>query len=211
VVDTRKSGRRSLGDNAKDGEKLLKKAAQVCVERYGIQKTTMDDIAREAGVSRPTLYRYFQDRDELLMTVLADRSRALVGRAHRVMAKQPTLHDAIVEGLLYIADNGRRDPFTRHLVLEASSQGRSLVDSPGRAAQSAREFWEPVLDAADERGELLPGLDRDLCYDWLADVGLTLMAHLHHRNETIDDLRKKIIVFVAPAFVKPAAAKKPGR
>jgi AcrR family transcriptional regulator len=200
VAASNKSRRRHLGENAEDAEELLKKAAQTCVERHGIQKTTMDDIAREAGVSRPTLYRYFQDRDELLMSVLSDRSRELVGRFHRFIAQQPSFREALIEGLLYIADHGRRDPFTRHLILDAPSQARSL--SPVRGAESAREFWEPVLDAAEARDQLLPTVERDQCYDWLADVGLTLMVHLEYRNQSADDLRKKIGAFVVPAFMK---------
>ena len=32
-------------------------AAETCFERYGVAKTTMEDIAKMAGVSRPTVYR----------------------------------------------------------------------------------------------------------------------------------------------------------
>jgi len=38
-------------------------AAEACFDKYGIAKTTMDDIAKEAGVSRPTLYRWFPTRE----------------------------------------------------------------------------------------------------------------------------------------------------
>lgn len=42
-----------------------------CVARWGIGKTTVEDAAREAGVSRATLYRYFPGgRDELIDAVV---------------------------------------------------------------------------------------------------------------------------------------------
>ena len=34
-------------------------ATVACIARVGVSKTTLDDVAREAGCSRATLYRYF--------------------------------------------------------------------------------------------------------------------------------------------------------
>ena len=39
-------------------ERLLQ-ATYACVARWGLAKTTVEDAAREAGVSRATVYRYF--------------------------------------------------------------------------------------------------------------------------------------------------------
>jgi AcrR family transcriptional regulator len=35
------------------------RATLACVARHGLAKTTFDDVAREAGCARATLYRYF--------------------------------------------------------------------------------------------------------------------------------------------------------
>ena len=43
-------------------------AAVVCLGRYGIAKTTVDDAAREAGVARATVYRHFPDGKDQLIT-----------------------------------------------------------------------------------------------------------------------------------------------
>ena len=51
-------------------ERLLQ-ATYDCVARWGLAKTTIEDAAREAGVSRATVYRYFPGgRDELLSAVV---------------------------------------------------------------------------------------------------------------------------------------------
>jgi AcrR family transcriptional regulator len=34
--------------------------------KYGIKSITMDDAARELGISKKTLYEYFKDKDELV-------------------------------------------------------------------------------------------------------------------------------------------------
>lgn len=38
--------------------------------RYGIKSVTMDDVARELGISKKTLYKYFTDKNELVMGIL---------------------------------------------------------------------------------------------------------------------------------------------
>src|SRR5437016_14545038 len=57
-----------------------------CIGRFGFAKTTIDDIAREAGCSRATLYRYFDGKPEIVRSaVTAERDRivALVVDAGR--------------------------------------------------------------------------------------------------------------------------------
>jgi len=39
-------------------------AAYVCFTRYGVRRTTMDDIAREAGMSRPAVYQYVRNKED---------------------------------------------------------------------------------------------------------------------------------------------------
>lgn len=38
--------------------------------RYGIRRVSMDDVAKEAGVSKKTLYSYFNDKKELVFETL---------------------------------------------------------------------------------------------------------------------------------------------
>lgn len=89
-------------------ERLLE-AAYACVARYGLGKTTMDDVAREAGMSRATVYRYFPGgRDELVSEVvgwetgrfftrLAEAIAGTEGFAHMLEEALMFAHRAVVE------------------------------------------------------------------------------------------------------------------
>ena len=46
-------------------------AARTCVARVGIAKTTLDDVAREAGCARATVYRNFAGKQDLLQAMVA--------------------------------------------------------------------------------------------------------------------------------------------
>src|SRR5690242_16576303 len=74
----------------------IRHAALVCVGRFGLAKTTVDDIAREAGCSRATLYRYFDGKPAILRAAVAaelDRVASALIDAGRA---EPTFADAVV-------------------------------------------------------------------------------------------------------------------
>ena len=49
-------------------EKILEKASELYL-RYGIRAVTMDDIAKELGISKKTIYQYFKDKGELVNNI----------------------------------------------------------------------------------------------------------------------------------------------
>lgn len=71
-------------------------ALLTCVARTGWTKTTFDDVAREAGCARATLYRYFAGKTALA-TAAIDAERERVARELRAATEHvATLEDALV-------------------------------------------------------------------------------------------------------------------
>ncbi len=90
----------------------------------------MDDVACEVGLSRPSVYRYFADRDDLLIELITRHARALLERARKSISRQSNLPDQIVETVLYTAEHARRDPLTRHFIdPDGTSLGRRMIAS----------------------------------------------------------------------------------
>ncbi|MBC7935957.1 MAG: TetR/AcrR family transcriptional regulator [Rhizobacter sp.] len=48
----------------------IKTAAHDLVMKYGIRTVSMDDISASVGMSKKTLYQYYQDKDELVKAVV---------------------------------------------------------------------------------------------------------------------------------------------
>jgi AcrR family transcriptional regulator len=72
-------------------------AALRCIARWGLAKTTVDDVAREAGVGRATLYRLFPGgRDALLGAVVGREEARLADRVAAAAAAAATLEDVLV-------------------------------------------------------------------------------------------------------------------
>ncbi|MEO0072811.1 MAG: TetR/AcrR family transcriptional regulator [candidate division WOR-3 bacterium] len=57
-------------------EQILKAATEVFA-RYGLSKTTIEDIAKEAGVGKSSIYYYFENKDEIFKAVIEEQVRAV--------------------------------------------------------------------------------------------------------------------------------------
>src|SRR4051794_14118327 len=70
--------------------------ALACIARVGVAKTTLDDVAREAGCARATVYRSFPGRQALLRAVLDREIAALAAQVSEAAAATDNLADALV-------------------------------------------------------------------------------------------------------------------
>jgi AcrR family transcriptional regulator len=188
-----------------DARERILTAAERCIDRHGIRKTTMDDVACEVGLSRPSVYRYFADRDDLLIELITRHARALLDRARKSIARRSSLPDQIVESVIYTAEHARRDPLTRHVIdPDATSLGRRMIAS-GTTEMMRAEMWDPVLDAAVANNELPPGLPRSDIHLWLGNVTLMVMRGLEDGDGDLRRYRSILRRFVVPAFTRADA------
>ena len=76
----------------------LADAALRCIARWGLTKTTLEDVAREAGLSRATVYRSFPGGGkEALFAALADRElQRLTVAVAEAVEETESLEDAVV-------------------------------------------------------------------------------------------------------------------
>jgi AcrR family transcriptional regulator len=56
--------------------------------KYGIKSITMDDAARELGISKKTLYGYFKDKDELVKCFVEHHIRHMQEDMHKLQTSQ---------------------------------------------------------------------------------------------------------------------------
>jgi AcrR family transcriptional regulator len=188
-----------------DARERILAAAERCIDRHGIRKTTMDDVACEVGLSRPSVYRYFADRDDLLIELISRHARALLARARKSISRQGSLPDRIVETVLYTAEHGRRDPLTRHCIdPDGTSLGKRMIAS-GTTEMIRAEMWDAILDAAVANNELPPGLPRSDIHLWLGNVTVMVMRGLEDGDGDVRRYRSILRRFVVPAFVSANA------
>ncbi|MBS1692702.1 MAG: TetR/AcrR family transcriptional regulator [Actinobacteria bacterium] len=78
-------GRRSARPSGDDREQAILATAERLLEERPFAEISVDDLARGAGLSRPTFYFYFASKDAVLLTLL-DRLLAAAVAAHERLA-----------------------------------------------------------------------------------------------------------------------------
>jgi AcrR family transcriptional regulator len=148
-------------------------ATFACVARYGIAKTTVEDVAREARVSRATVYRYFAGKDQLVRETIAWETAHFFRRLADAVAGIDDLA-ALLEEALCFAHQAVEDHAVLQKVLqtepelllpEMSTEGERLITL-------VRAFLVPWLD----RARLGEGVGRDAAAEHVARLFLSFLG-----------------------------------
>src|ERR1043166_1661890 len=83
---------RGRGDGREASRTQLVRAAIDCFARLGYQGTTIDRIARDAGVTKGAVYYHFRDKEQLLFEAVRDR---IDGFEQQVLAEVKPGQDAL--------------------------------------------------------------------------------------------------------------------
>ncbi|KAA9156792.1 helix-turn-helix transcriptional regulator [Amycolatopsis acidicola] len=161
----------------------------------------MEDVARAAGISRATLYRYFADRESLLTALVRRRARQNMKTAHAYLKRRRTIETRIVDGIVRNVRRGKHDPLMHLLVSpEQMALATKLLEGTGLANELTRELWEPVLREAQEAGEIAPEVDVvELC-EWIAHLEIMFISQVEDTPEAFTWVRRMVERFVVPAL-----------
>lgn len=172
-----------------------------CIGRWGIAKTTADDIARAAGISRATLYRVFPGgKDVAFGALLRHEARRFFDAVTDRLDHAETLEDLLVVG---ITDGARF--LTGHQALSyvlAHEPERVLpafaFHRLDRALAIATSFTAPHLRrfVADDDAAAADA-------EWLVRM---VLSYLMNPSPTLDltdeaDVRRFVTTYIAPALV----------
>jgi hypothetical protein len=121
------------------------------------------------------------------------------------MSRQSNFPDQIIEGILYMADQARRDPLTRFVIdPDGTSLGRRMITS-GTSGMLRAEFLDPYLDAAVANDELPRGLPRADYYLWLGDLTKMVMRGVDDGVGDLKRYRSILRRFAVPALAGSTA------
>ncbi len=187
-------------------ERLLE-AAEGCLEQFGPQKTSMEDVARAAGMSRATVYRYFENRDALLLGVASRQASALAAEAIAYLSQYSTISDWLVEGLLFTLRELPRRPVFASLVtsLDSRSSGNLLLGSTS-LIQIGVHVLGPMFANAKQQGLIRDEIDPEMLIEWLLRM---LWTYLNAPSQVATDeegMRRLFQMMLIPAVLKDGAA-----
>src|SRR5918998_655134 len=90
-------------------EALIDAAARLFAER-GVERTTMDDIARAAGSSRTSVFNYFGYKEMILCEIGARYVAEIAGTAQAAVARKRSPKQQLLDMVDALAEIAARDP-----------------------------------------------------------------------------------------------------
>jgi AcrR family transcriptional regulator len=154
-------------------ERILE-ATYACVARYGISKTTVEDAAREARLSRATVYRHFPGgKDELISETIRWETARFFSRLAGAVATANNLAELLEEALLFA-----HRAIEEHAVLQKILQTEPELLMPQLSVDSERVLgWiRTFLQPSVEAHGLPATVDPPAAADYLARMVLSFIA-----------------------------------
>ena len=177
-------------------EERIVDAALRCFARWGVAKTTFDDVAREAGYSRATVYRFFPGgKDGLLDAVVeAEVARAFVVLGTR-LAAATDLEDLLVGGMT----TGAR-LIEGHKPLQFLLANEPEVVLPRISFHEADHVLRRVSAFAAPYIERWVDVDPHRAAEWVARI---VLSYVCSPSPTVDMTDEASVRSLVQAFVLP--------
>ena len=126
------------------------------VATHGLSRLTVDDVARLAGLSRQTVYRYFDSKDALIQALVYREEETFIDGVRAAHARHDRLEDAMREAILYCLTAAREHPLLdRLLASEADALVPVLTTHGGGLLARARAVIEELAAGWGLRSELV--------------------------------------------------------
>ncbi|GAB4461692.1 MAG: hypothetical protein OHK0029_27390 [Armatimonadaceae bacterium] len=94
--------------NSCETRQAILEAARSRFMHYGYKKTTIDEIAADAGVGKGTVYLYFSGKEDILLTIAADVKRNITEQmraiAHSLASPDEKIRRMILSAILSVHD-----------------------------------------------------------------------------------------------------------
>lgn len=175
-------------------------AARGCFARFGVDRTTMQDIAKAAGIGRTGVYRLGLTRREITEAAIVSRLRELGDGIRPLAARDAPFGEVLLQTSIATVEAARSDP-ELHQMLDTTatvSLHRLITGRDSAMQELVLDVLGPMLRRARERGEISQAMSDDRVVEWLRGIYLMLIL----REDLDADAEKAMITdFVLPSLV----------
>jgi AcrR family transcriptional regulator len=181
-----------------------------CIARWGVAKTTLDDVAREAGWSRATVYRLFPGgKDAVLETVVAVELGRLFGALDDRLTAARDLEDLLVAGMSEAGAQVTRHPALRFLVAHEPE----VILPQISFARAERVLAKAASFAAPYLARWLSPEEANRVVEWVTRIVISYAASPSAGVDIADpaSVRRLVRSFVLPGIRASVDAQAPAR
>lgn len=154
------------------------RGARDCFVRVGISRTSMQDVARAAGISRGTVYRYFKDRDAVVRAFADWQNQRFRQEATARLARLEEVEEQLAEFAVFMMEymeRGGADP-GRAIRVNSEIHALFLDRHAGSMFTGMIDWIAELLESARVRGQLRRDLQVRLAAEWMARLFTSLAS-----------------------------------
>lgn len=151
-------GRRARRTSGDDRERAILATAERLLEERALGEISIDDLARGAGISRPTFYFYFPSKEAVILTLLdrvAEEARTVRGQA--LEAAGADVPEIWRRGLLTIRDTFKAHRPLMMAVAQLEPESDEIRELWGRIIEGFVEDTVLGIESERQRGVALGG------------------------------------------------------
>jgi AcrR family transcriptional regulator len=197
IVQRRKAWNGNPPRSEAEARRYLLDVTQSCIERFGLSKVSLSDVASAAGVTRQTVYRYFANADELFNAAAVLTSGGMRERMRARVLQHDGLAERIVETLVVAIVEIPKD---EHLSTLVRSEDSFNVSSALKLF-----FIQEEMERLTDREVGLDALERDELAEILVRLLKSFVADAGP-DRTEDELRAFLYRWLIPIVEEKLSA-----
>jgi AcrR family transcriptional regulator len=181
----------------------IRKAAWMLFSQFGVDRVSIADIARKAGVSQATIYNNFGSKEALVREFVTSAVDQLIGRVHAILTPKALYRDKMAEFFQFITDMvANENPaasdrafFSRSLDLQNDPEIKKIRMAAQEKMSSL--LLELILEGM-QQGQVNPGLSEEALRIYFAAfmevfIDPELQQRFYHHPELIRELGSLMI------------------
>lgn len=94
----------------------LSDVAQVCLLKYGVKKTTVDQIVQMAGISKGSFYNFYSGKEALFFKVLEEYQRSIIDDLANKLRKENKIGTEEFTEMIYELYQNVRQSFIMNII-----------------------------------------------------------------------------------------------
>lgn len=183
-----------------DTEKRAIDAAIACFSEKGLPGTNMEDVAVRAGMARSSLYRYFKDKDQLILKVMEQESLDL---ALKLVSRIKTddVGEFLIEGVLMAIEQIPKHPvLAKMFEADALETANRIMFAASSLGQVANDAIAPALEQAKAKGQINKNINANMLMDWLVRIVVSMVTIPSEQTRTKQQRRALLEAMLLPAL-----------
>lgn len=149
----------SIRNSESSVEKRILDAAAACILAFGVERTTMTEIARRARVSRPTIYRRWPD----IRWVIAELLTIRIAGVLEAVPDRGVGREDMVDRVVAVAEHLRNDEIVMSVIVNAPSLAMVYIaERLGTSQQIMIDALAEAIKAAQADGSVREGDPRQM-------------------------------------------------